>query len=264
MEICASRSLLKILPFVAAFMLCNSPSTAADTADSCLACHASAAKMTELGYPHFTVTQNEVETQSGMTAGCADCHLGNRLEGEREKAHQGMGRLLLIRKKGLVAETAERKLPLEIGGNAMLRLKYQVAKDGKPAIDPGINNLLYQDKRRDTLSQDFAFMEKSCGACHKREFAEFRKSTMGRNAKQSRYRSDDITLRIHHGDGAHQQSVSDFNTRAPRARSGGILHPQNFAHRRAGASAGRGGAERGRGDVSAGGQDHRDRAARRD
>ena len=189
MEICASRSLLKILPFVAAFMLCNSPSTAADTADSCLACHASAAKMTELGYPHFTVTQNEVETQSGMTAGCADCHLGNRLEGEREKAHQGMGRLLLIRKKGLVAETAERKLPLEIGGNAMLRLKYQVAKDGKPVIDPGINNLLYQDKRRDTLSQDFAFMEKSCGACHKREFAEFRKSTMGRNAKQSRYRS---------------------------------------------------------------------------
>ena len=183
------RSYLRFLSILVSLSLFAIPSKAAETADSCLDCHASATRMAELGYPHFTVTREEAEAQSGMPAGCSDCHLGNRLESDREKAHQGMGRLLLVRKKGLVAETAERKLPLEIGGSAMLRIKYQVEKDGKAAVDPGVNVILYQDKRRDTLSQDFGFMERSCGACHAREFAEFKKSNMGRNAKQSRYRS---------------------------------------------------------------------------
>ena len=92
MENWASRSLLMILPLFAALLVCASPSTAADTANSCLDCHASAAKMAELGYPHFTVTPEEVQQQSGMPAGCPDCHLGNAAESDRLKAHQGMGR----------------------------------------------------------------------------------------------------------------------------------------------------------------------------
>lgn len=158
-------------------------------ADSCLDCHASASKMAALGYPHFTVTPAEVRAQSGMTAACDSCHLGNAAEMHRDKAHQGMGRLQLVGKKGLRAKTEERRTPLEIGGSPMTRIKQTVEKGGKVAVDPCVALILYQDKRRDNLSQDFSIMEKTCGACHAREFAEFTKSTMARNAKQSRYQS---------------------------------------------------------------------------
>ena len=164
-------------------------SLAADDTDSCLACHANRAKMTGLGYPHFTVTPAEVRQQSGMTASCNACHLGSPAEAERGKAHLGMGRLQLVRKKGLLAESAERREPLELTGSAMSRIKHQIPKDGKASVDPGVGMILYQDKRRDTLSQDFSVMKKTCGACHAREFGAFTKSTMALNAKQSRYQS---------------------------------------------------------------------------
>lgn len=162
---------------------------AAEMTDSCRECHGNAQKMQELGYPHFTVTQQEVEQQSGMPASCPDCHLGNPVKDAKEQAHQGMGRLLLVKKKGLRAETDERKLPLEISANPMQKFKYQVAKDGKKVVDPSVATILYQDKRLDTLSQDFTTMEKTCGACHAKEFAEFLKSNMARNSKQSQYQS---------------------------------------------------------------------------
>jgi hypothetical protein len=68
---------------------------AAEVIDSCRGCHGNALKMQELGYPHFAVTQQEVEQQSGMPAFCPDCHLGNPAKDAKEQAHQGMGRLLL-------------------------------------------------------------------------------------------------------------------------------------------------------------------------
>lgn len=156
--------------------------------DSCIDCHGNAERMRNMGYPHFTVTRQQAKLQTGMTANCVDCHLGNPAQKEKERAHEGMGRLLLVRKRGLHAATADRKLPLEIGGTPMLRLKYVMEKDGRQVVDPSVAMLLYQDKRQDTLSQDFAFMGNTCGKCHSREFAEFRQSTMGRNAKQSQYK----------------------------------------------------------------------------
>jgi hypothetical protein len=100
-----------------------------------------------------------------------------------------MGRLLLVRKKGLLADSAQRQAPLELAGNPMTRIKHQVIKKGKSVVDPDVSLILYQDKRRDNLSQDFTMMEKTCGSCHAKEFSEFTRSTMGRNVKQSQYRS---------------------------------------------------------------------------
>lgn len=157
--------------------------------DSCLGCHASQTKMAQLGFPHFTVTPAQVSEQSGMSAGCADCHLGNRTENDRDLAHQGMGRLQLVRKKGLLVETAQRRAPLRLGDNPMTRIQHQVFTSGKIKVDPTVGLLLYQDKRRDNLSQDFSVMEKTCGSCHSEQFRQFTTSTMARNAKQSRYRS---------------------------------------------------------------------------
>ncbi|GFO56477.1 cytochrome c [Geomonas sp. Red276] len=159
--------------------------------DSCLDCHGSAERMASFGFPHFTVTEAEVEEQSGMSAGCSDCHLGDPAKADREEAHRGMGRWRLVMKKGLRAETVARKFPLEKSGDPVLRLKPMMEKEGRKVVDPAVTALLAQDKRSDTLSQDFDVMEKTCGKCHHEEFEQFKRSPMGRNAKQSQYGSWD-------------------------------------------------------------------------
>jgi nitrate/TMAO reductase-like tetraheme cytochrome c subunit len=163
--------------------------TGKNNPESCLDCHGNSRKMQESGYPHFFVTQQEVERQTGMTATCSDCHLGNPTAKGKASAHLGMGRLLLVKKNGLKAEVADSKLPLEAANNPVRRLRYMVEKDGRTVVDTSVNTILYQDKRIDTLSQNFDFMKKTCGKCHPREFAEYRNSNMARNAKQSRYKS---------------------------------------------------------------------------
>jgi nitrate/TMAO reductase-like tetraheme cytochrome c subunit len=187
MKPCAAHSPFRPLFILLVILILPVPAIAADSTDSCLTCHANAKKMAELGYPHFSVTPAEVRQQSGMTANCEACHLGNPLASERDKAHQGMGRLQLVKKKGQQAEAVQRQAPLELTGSPMSRIKHQIIKDGKTVVDPSIALILYQDKRSDTLSQDFTIMEKTCGACHSREFEEFSRSTMARNGKQSRY-----------------------------------------------------------------------------
>ena len=215
---------------LAVSLLLPAPAGSAGSADSCLGCHADPAKMARLGFPHFTVTPAEVERQSGMNAGCSDCHLGNPAETERDRAHQGMGRLQLVRKKGTRVETAQRELPLEIGGSPMTRLKQQVKKDGKGVVDPSVALILYQDKRRDNLSQDFGIMEKTCGSCHAKEFAEFAKSNMARNAKQSRYGSWTDKERGPHNcgvwfDGNHDKIAA--NTAVPFSREQSALNQRS-------------------------------------
>jgi len=163
--------------------------SSAEQTNSCVACHGDAKKMAQLGFPHFAVTDAEVAKQSGMQAECAECHLGDPTRMEADRAHQGMGRLQLVRRKGTRVETAKRTAPLEVTGSPMTRIKHQVKKDGEFSVDPSVSLILYQDKRRDNLSQDFGMMEKTCGACHAKQFAEFTKSTMARNAKQSSYQS---------------------------------------------------------------------------
>jgi hypothetical protein len=186
----------KVMPslqtFLLSFLLVGTlaaPCGALEAPEGCLACHADAGRMAALGFAHFTVTADDVARQSGMNAGCTGCHLGDRTSNDKEQAHRGMGRLQLVRKKGLTAETAQRSAPLELTGSPMTRIKQRVIKDGKPVVDPSVGLILYQDKRSDTLSQNFPMMQKTCGACHSEQFAEFTQSTMGTNGKQSRYLS---------------------------------------------------------------------------
>jgi hypothetical protein len=180
--------LMILMPFMVVVTGTATGVTAEAPLDSCRDCHGNAGKVGR-DYPHFVVTRNEAVLQSGMPAACPDCHLGDPAARTKDEAHQGMGRLLLVKKMGMKAEPADRKLPLDIGGSPVLRLKYQVEKDGRKVVDPSVRMLLYQDKRPDTLTQDFSIMARTCGRCHADQFAEFRHSTMGRNAKQSRYRS---------------------------------------------------------------------------
>lgn len=198
--------------------------------DSCVDCHGDRARMSSLGYSHFAVTPSEVARQSGMSSGCSACHLGDPGQSEREKAHRGMGRLQLVRKKGLLVETAQRTQPLEMGGSPMTRIKHRVEKDGKAAVDPTVSLFLYQDKRRDNLSQDFGIMEKTCGACHAAEFAQFTRSTMGQNGKQSRYRRWDDPERGPHNCGVWFASNYEgiaANTAVPFSREQSMLNQRS-------------------------------------
>jgi hypothetical protein len=144
--------------------------------------------MEALGYGAFAVTSREVEAQTRMPATCSDCHLGNPEARDLAGAHKGMARLRVVAKKGFSVETSARRYPLAYGTNPANRLYTLAAKEGKPVKDTSVAAISWHDKRIDTLTQDFTVMEKTCGVCHRKEFDEFSRSTMGINDKQSRYK----------------------------------------------------------------------------
>jgi hypothetical protein len=162
--------------------------TAVQAANGCRECHENLTKMVALGYGHFSVTQQEVEAQSHMPATCNECHLGNPAESNKEAAHKGMARLLVVSKKGLIVDTSAREYPLTYGTNQVNRIYTVVGKDGKTVKDSSVAAISWHDKNSDTLSQDLSVMKKTCGACHEKEFDEFSRSTMATNGKQSQYK----------------------------------------------------------------------------
>jgi hypothetical protein len=160
----------------------------AAASDSCIGCHGNRQKMASMGYEAFAVTRQEAEAQTHMPSRCDQCHLGNPDEKERNAAHKGMARLLVVSKKGLMPISSARRYPLEYGTNPMNRLYTVTEKGGKQLKDTSVAAISWHDKKVDTLSQDFGVMKKTCGACHQREFDEFSTSTMGTNGKQSQYK----------------------------------------------------------------------------
>jgi hypothetical protein len=99
-----------------------------------------------------------------------------------------MARLLVVTKKGFAVMTGARPYPLAYGTNPANRLYTVADRGGKREKDPSVVALSWHDKRADTLSQDFAVMERTCGRCHRDEVAQFSRSPMGTNGKQSQYR----------------------------------------------------------------------------
>ena len=157
--------------------------------NSCLSCHENQRKMKELGFPHFVVTQKEVQAQTRMPADCNQCHLGNPEASSKEAAHKGLARLQLVRKKGLTADTTTpRKFPLEYGTDQSNRLQIVTERDGKKVGDASVAAIQWHDKTADMLTQNFETMQKTCGSCHPQEFEEFSHSAMATNAKQSQYK----------------------------------------------------------------------------
>ena len=190
----SSRELTTMSPlfiFLVLLLLNMTVPAGASPVNGCVECHSNAETMSKLGYPHFTVTEEEVRRQSGMPASCPECHQGNPGTNNRDEAHREMGRLLLVQKKGLVAKPVERKSSLSFSVNPAIRIRYEIMTGGRSRPDPLVSAILYQDRRADTLSQNFGMMADSCGRCHPKQYDEFRRSTMGLNARQSRYLSWD-------------------------------------------------------------------------
>lgn len=160
---------------------------AIEAADNCSECHGNRQKMAAIGFEGFAVTQRETEAQTRMPARCSDCHLGHPEESDRTRAHKGMARLLDVAKKNLAPMTSARRYPLNYGTNPLNRLYTVTEKDGTQIRDASVAAISWHDKNPETLSQDFGVMKKTCGSCHEQEFAEFTRSTMARNGKQSQY-----------------------------------------------------------------------------
>ena len=155
--------------------------------DRCVECHGSQETMASQGAAPFTVTAAEVEAQSHMGADCSQCHLGDGGQVDKQAAHKGLLKMIVVSKKGLKADPATRKLPLQMGGKALKGLFAGVEKGGAVVPDPSVASLSWSDMRRDSLTQDFAAMGKTCGQCHTEEFEQFQHSAMGMNAKQKQY-----------------------------------------------------------------------------
>ena len=97
-------------------------------ADNCRSCHENRQAMEKSGYGHFTVTQQEVETQSRMPASCSGCHLGDPGAANKEQAHKGLARLLVTRwGKGTVAKVSphgEVLLEIALGGQKCTNIAF--------------------------------------------------------------------------------------------------------------------------------------------
>ncbi|MBS1128052.1 MAG: cytochrome c family protein [Nitrospirae bacterium] len=67
------------------------------SSDRCTACHADKERMTKLGYPQFVMTREQVQKESRHpNTECRDCHLGNGLTEDPDKAHKGMLKLIVL------------------------------------------------------------------------------------------------------------------------------------------------------------------------
>ncbi len=222
------KEVKRIIALTVALALLPVLALAAEAANGCLACHGDGVKMAKLGFAHFAVTQKEVEAQSGMQADCNQCHLGNPDAADKEKAHQGLARLLVVRKKGLAADLATpRAYPLQYGSNPMNKLYVATDRDGKKTRDADVAAVSWHDKRTDTLTQDFAVLRKTCGACHPQQFEEFSKSAMGTNEKQMQYKGWTDGKRGPHNCGAWFDGNFDLmqaNTGLPMSKQGQAIN----------------------------------------
>src|SRR3990172_9440097 len=67
------------------------------SSDRWISCHADKDRMTKLGASQFVMSREQVQKESRHpNTECRDCHLGNGLSDDPEKAHKGMLKLIVL------------------------------------------------------------------------------------------------------------------------------------------------------------------------
>jgi hypothetical protein len=146
--------------------------------------------MTKLGYPELVMTREQAQKESRHpNTECRDCHLGNGLFDDPDRAHKGMLKLIvldndlnIVPRKGLVKQL------LPSGGD---RLRAMLPRDESGELVYEVGTLMWHDRNRETLGYDPAIAEKTCGqaACHPEEVRQFSSSVMGSNFRQRSMRT---------------------------------------------------------------------------
>jgi len=164
--------------------------TGYQSSDQCVKCHADKERMTKLGYPQFTMTAGQVQKEARHpNTECRDCHLGNGLSSEPDRAHKGMLRLIVLDNNfNRIPRRATVRSLLPAGDD---RQHAMLPRLPNGALNDDVGTFLYHDHDPITYGYDPRLAEKTCGksACHPNEVKQFSSSMMGSNFRQRSMRT---------------------------------------------------------------------------
>ncbi|MBF0537019.1 MAG: hypothetical protein HQL03_02065 [Nitrospirae bacterium] len=161
-----------------------------DSSAQCVRCHSDKQLMKRLGFEGLYVTPQEVQRQSKHPdIQCRDCHLGNGRATDKDEAHKGMLKALIINEH---AEVMDRKRLfksplLPTGNNKIYELLPKVVTgNNELSVPDEVRNVLWHDRDRETFNFDPDIAQKTCGKsnCHPQELRQFKKTDMGTNYRQ--------------------------------------------------------------------------------
>lgn len=154
----------------------------------CVRCHGDREKLEKLKAPWAYVTNEVVWKESRHPhIECRDCHLGNGRAKEKETAHKGMLRMLIVSDEGTLLErTAAYPYGLSKTGPDSLSALLPTVIGGHGAPSRPVRNILWHDRSPETFDFDPGIMNKTCGksGCHPEELKQFQTSVMGKNHRQ--------------------------------------------------------------------------------
>lgn len=160
----------------------------------CLRCHSDKKKLEELEHPEFYVTQEMVEKQSNhQHVECRECHLGNGREKDKDKAHEGMLKMLIIGEDGALKERKDHYpyALMPTGDQRIWELLPKMEIDSELWHVPGVRNILWHDRDIKTYNFDPTIAKKTCSKskCHPDQLDQFSTTIMGRNFRQRTMRT---------------------------------------------------------------------------
>ncbi len=160
-----------------------------NTSTGCMNCHGNKPFLESLRYPQFYVTKEMVAKQSKhLNIECRDCHLGDGRAKDKNKAHEGMLKALLVGWNGELLNRIEvyRDPILPTGDNRIYELLPKIEENGELEVLYELRNLLWHDRDTKTFNFDPEIAKKTCSKsnCHPQELEQFKKSIMGRNYRQ--------------------------------------------------------------------------------
>lgn len=156
--------------------------------NGCSDCHGDSEKMRSFGFPQFTVTSQDVLSQTRMDALCSDCHLGEPEVHEKNTAHKGILTLRVVKQKTWEALTRDRMEAADLkdwpslaprGEKRFSQLLTKRVESGKIRDNPAYRAIIFHDKNPETLAFNPITVEKTCGKCHAEIVKSFLKSPMG-------------------------------------------------------------------------------------
>ncbi len=160
---------------------------------TCISCHSDVEEMTRLGYPDLVVTPEMAAGQSGCyLAECRDCHLGDGRAKDKDKAHQGMLKMIIVG-EDLLPKDRKTHYPgalARTGDNRIFELLPKIERDGRLATLP-VRNLLWHDRDPETYNFDPDIARRTCGksGCHADQVKQFITTIMGTNFRQRTMRT---------------------------------------------------------------------------
>jgi len=160
----------------------------------CVRCHSDKKKMEDLKHPEFYMTQKMVEEQSNHPfVECRGCHLGDGRATDKDKAHKGMLKMLIVGEDGELKKR-EQSYPYALkalGDNRITELLPKYKIKGEYYTRYEVMNILWHDRNTKTYTFDPEIVEKTCAqtGCHPDQLAQFTTSIMGRTFRQRTMRT---------------------------------------------------------------------------